>query len=163
MVQSAAEVKRGQRSVSVNSMVGLHEPGAHCHADLGWKCWIARSQAKRRAAPMRQLHAVAMITGRRVRCRRLDVEAVPVAWGMMLRGSGGARGLREALTVCDPDNPVRYFAVRGRVLTVTADGAADHIEKLAQRYLGGSYPWYGGRGQRRLLITIAADKISGGR
>lgn len=67
------------------------------------------------------------------------------------------------MTVCDPENPVRYFAVRGRVLNVTADGAADHIEKLAQRYLGGPYPypWYGGRGQRRLLITIAADKISG--
>ena len=53
------------------------------------------------------------------------------------------------------------YAVRGRVLSVTADGAADHIEKLAQRYLGGPYPWYGGRGQRRLLITIEADKITG--
>jgi len=51
--------------------------------------------------------------------------------------------------------------VRGRVVNVTADGAADHIEKLAQRYLGGPYPWYGGRGQRRLLITIEADKITG--
>jgi hypothetical protein len=68
---------------------------------------------------------------------------------------------RVALTVSDPENPVRYFAVRGRVLRVTADGAADHIEKLAQRYLGGPYPWYGGRDQRRLLITIEAHKISG--
>jgi PPOX class probable F420-dependent enzyme len=68
---------------------------------------------------------------------------------------------RVALTVSDPENPVRYFAVRGRVLSVTADGAADHIEKLAQRYLGGPYPWYGGRDQRRLLITIKAHKISG--
>jgi hypothetical protein len=54
-----------------------------------------------------------------------------------------------ALTVSDPHNPARYFTVRGRVLTVTEDGAADHIEKLAQRYLGGPYPWYGGRDQRR--------------
>lgn len=44
---------------------------------------------------------------------------------------------------------------------MTADGAADHIEKLAQRYLGGPYPWYGGHAQRRLLIAITADKISG--
>ena len=44
---------------------------------------------------------------------------------------------------------------------MTEDGAADHIEKLAQRYLGGPYPWYGGRDQTRLLITIEADKISG--
>jgi len=68
---------------------------------------------------------------------------------------------RVALTVSDPETPHRYFTVRGRVLDVTADGAADHIEKLAQRYLGGPYPWYGGRDQTRLLITIEAHKISG--
>ena len=66
-----------------------------------------------------------------------------------------------AVTVSDPGNPARYFAVRGRVLNVTADGAAAHIEKLAQRYLGGPYPWYGGRDQTRLLMTIEARKISG--
>ncbi len=71
------------------------------------------------------------------------------------------RDPRVALTVSDPENPQRYFAVRGRVLNVTEDGAADHIEKLAQRYLGGPYPWYGGRDQIRLLITIEADKVSG--
>ena len=69
--------------------------------------------------------------------------------------------IRIALTVSDPQNPARYFAVRGRVLNVTADGAADHIEKLAQRYLGGPYPWFGGHDQTRLLITIDAHKISG--
>ena len=71
------------------------------------------------------------------------------------------RDPRVALTVSDPENSFRYFAVRGRVLNVTEDGAADHIEKLAQRYLGGPYPWYGGRDQTRVLITIEADKISG--
>jgi PPOX class probable F420-dependent enzyme len=71
------------------------------------------------------------------------------------------RDPRVAVTVSDPQNPRRYFAIRGRVLNVTADGAADHIEKLAQRYLGGPYPWYGGRDQTRLLITIEAHKISG--
>jgi PPOX class probable F420-dependent enzyme len=71
------------------------------------------------------------------------------------------RDPRVALTVSDPERTVRYFAVRGRVVGVTPDGAADHIEKLAQRYLGGPYPWYGGRDQQRLLITIEASKISG--
>jgi PPOX class probable F420-dependent enzyme len=71
------------------------------------------------------------------------------------------RDPRIALTVSDPENPARYFSVRGRVVNVTADGAAEHIEKLAQRYLGGPYPWYGGRDQQRLLITIEADKIRG--
>ena len=71
------------------------------------------------------------------------------------------RDPRVALTVSDPENPRRYYRVRGRVLNVTADGAADHIEKLAHRYLGGPYPWYGGRDQVRLLMTIEALRVSG--
>jgi PPOX class probable F420-dependent enzyme len=70
------------------------------------------------------------------------------------------RDPRVAVAISDPDKPSRYFQVRGRVLDVTTDGAAEHIEKLAQRYLGGPYPWYGGRDQTRLLITIEAGKIS---
>jgi hypothetical protein len=30
---------------------------------------------------------------------------------------------------------------------------------LAQRYLGGPYPWYGGRDQVRLILTIEAERI----
>ena len=71
------------------------------------------------------------------------------------------RDPRVAVAISDPNEPSRYFQVRGRVLDLTTDGAAEHIEKLAQRYLGGPYPWYGGRDQTRLLITIEADKISG--
>ena len=33
------------------------------------------------------------------------------------------------------------------------------IEKLSQRYLGTPYPWYGGRDQTRLLLTIQANSI----
>jgi PPOX class probable F420-dependent enzyme len=69
------------------------------------------------------------------------------------------RDPRVALTVSDPANPSRYYAVRGRVVDVTADGGAEHIEALARRYLGGPYPWYGGRDQIRLILTIAADRI----
>ena len=71
------------------------------------------------------------------------------------------RDPRVALTVSDAENPSRYYWIRGRVLDVTTVGAVDHIEMLAQRYLGTPYPWYGGRDQVRLLLTIEADKISG--
>jgi PPOX class probable F420-dependent enzyme len=73
------------------------------------------------------------------------------------------RDPRVAVTVADPDNPRRYVAVRGRVVDVTAEGGAEHIEKLAQKYLGGSYPWSrgGGRDQVRLILTISAEKIHG--
>jgi PPOX class probable F420-dependent enzyme len=70
------------------------------------------------------------------------------------------RDPRVAVAISDPNKPSRYFQVRGRVLDVTTEGAAEHIEKLAQRYLGGPYPWYGGRDQTRLLITIEAGQIS---
>jgi PPOX class probable F420-dependent enzyme len=42
------------------------------------------------------------------------------------------RDPRVAVAVSDPDNPRRYFQVRGRVVEVTTEGAADHIEKLSQ-------------------------------
>jgi PPOX class probable F420-dependent enzyme len=70
------------------------------------------------------------------------------------------RDPRVALTVSDPNAPVRYYELRGEVLSITADGAVEHIEKLAQRYLGTAYPWYGGRDQTRLLVTIRAHKIN---
>jgi len=47
------------------------------------------------------------------------------------------------------------------VINVTSEGGADHIEQLAQRYLGTSYPWYGGRDQTRLILTIEPHKIHG--
>ena len=70
------------------------------------------------------------------------------------------RDPRVALNVADPDNPSRYFGVRGRVVTITEDGAREHIEQLAQRYLGGPYPWFGGRDQVRLLVRIEPDRVT---
>ncbi|WUD72662.1 PPOX class F420-dependent oxidoreductase [Streptomyces sp. NBC_00510] len=72
-----------------------------------------------------------------------------------------ARDPRVAVAVSDPDDPSRYFQVRGRVREVTTEGAADHIEKLSHRYTGGPYPWYGGRDQVRVVFVIEAESISG--
>ena len=71
------------------------------------------------------------------------------------------RDPRVAVAVSDPDNPVRYFQVRGRVVDVTTDGGAEHIEELSQKYLGTPYPWFGGRDQVRVVIAIEPEKISG--
>lgn len=70
------------------------------------------------------------------------------------------RDPRVALNVSDPNNPFRYYAIRGRVLDITTDGAVEHIETLAQRYTGAPYAWYGGRDQIRLILTIQAERIS---
>ena len=70
------------------------------------------------------------------------------------------RDPRVAVNVCDVSRPSRYYAIRGRVVNITAEGGAEHIEALARRYLGAPYPWYGGRDQVRVILTIRADKIA---
>lgn len=71
------------------------------------------------------------------------------------------RDPRVAVVISDPAKPSRYFQVRGRVVDVTTEGAADHIETLAQKYLGKPYPWFGGRDQVRVIIVIKPGKVSG--
>ncbi|MFB9838563.1 PPOX class F420-dependent oxidoreductase [Actinoallomurus acaciae] len=71
------------------------------------------------------------------------------------------RDPRVAVAVADPDRPSRYFQIRGRVLKITTEGATDHIEKLAQRYLGTPYPWYGGRDQVRVIFVIEPEALTG--
>ena len=70
-----------------------------------------------------------------------------------------ARDPRVSLAISDPTNVTRYTEVRGRVLSTTNEGGVEHIDKLAQRYLGKPYPWYGGRDQVRVIMTIEALKI----
>ena len=71
-----------------------------------------------------------------------------------------ARDPRVALNIADPDNVTSYVSVRGRVVDTTTEGGVEHIESLAQRYLGRSYPWYGGRDQVRVIVRIAAEHVS---
>ena len=69
------------------------------------------------------------------------------------------RDPRVAVTVADPDDVTNYFSVRGRVVDISPKGGAEHIEELAQRYVGGPYPWFGGRDQVRVILTIEVEKI----
>jgi len=71
------------------------------------------------------------------------------------------RDPRVALTVTDPDRPRSYFQVRGRVLEVRTEGAVEHIDELSLRYLGGPYPWFGGRDQVRVVFVIEPERITG--
>jgi PPOX class probable F420-dependent enzyme len=52
------------------------------------------------------------------------------------------RDSRVALSIMDPDNPYRYLEVRGRVTERTLDGADQHIDAMAKKYLGkDKYPF----------------------
>jgi hypothetical protein len=49
---------------------------------------------------------------------------------------------KVALSATDPDNPYRALMIQGKVVKITEDGAADHIDKMAKKYLGkDKYPW----------------------
>ena len=71
------------------------------------------------------------------------------------------RDPRVALAVQDPENPFRHIQVRGEVISMTTEGGVESIEALSQKYTGQPYPWYGGRDQKRIILTIKANSVSG--
>lgn len=63
-------------------------------------------------------------------------------------------GTRVAIAIMDPENPYRYIQVRGRVASVTENGANAHIDSLAKKYLGkDKYP-FSQPGEVRVLYEI---------
>ena len=70
------------------------------------------------------------------------------------------RDPRVALAIVDPDNPYRYLEIRGTVIEITEDGAAEHIHKMAKKYLGqDKYP-FRKPGEVRVLYKVAPEKFS---
>jgi PPOX class probable F420-dependent enzyme len=70
------------------------------------------------------------------------------------------RDPRVSLAIMDPDNPYRYVEVRGRVAEITENGADQHIDKMAKKYLGqDKYP-FRQSGEVRVLFKIAPEKFS---
>ena len=67
---------------------------------------------------------------------------------------------RVAVTLIDPENPYRYLEVRGRVDEITTDGAEQHIDKMAKKYLGADKYPFAKPGEQRVLFKITPDKFS---
>jgi PPOX class probable F420-dependent enzyme len=81
------------------------------------------------------------------------------------KGRVKARNLKKgapvALAIIDPDNPYRYLQIRGRVGRVSEEGAAQHIDLLAKKYLGrDKYP-YGQPGEVRIMCEVEPMSTSG--
>jgi PPOX class probable F420-dependent enzyme len=80
------------------------------------------------------------------------------------QGRAKARNLerspRVAICVIDPDNPFNVVAVHGTVIEVTTNGADEHIDALAKKYMGvDTYPMRT-EGEVRLKIKIRTDRIT---
>ena len=67
------------------------------------------------------------------------------------------RDARVAIALADPDNPYRYLEVRGRVMEITEQGASEHIDRMAKKYLGlDKYP-YRQPGEVRVIYKIQPE------
>ncbi|HYV04206.1 MAG TPA: PPOX class F420-dependent oxidoreductase [Blastocatellia bacterium] len=65
-----------------------------------------------------------------------------------------------SLSIMDPDNPYRYLEIRGRVAEITEDGADQHIDKMAKKYIGqDKYPWKK-PGEVRVIYRIEPQHTS---
>ena len=70
------------------------------------------------------------------------------------------RDPRVAISVTKAGSPYTYAQVRGRVVEVTREGAEEHIDRLAKKYLGrDKYPWRQ-PGERRIILKIEPEHVS---
>lgn len=61
---------------------------------------------------------------------------------------------KVALTVIDNKNPYNRVCIEGEVIEITNEGADEHIDKLAKKYLNvDRYPWRNPK-ERRVIIKI---------
>jgi PPOX class probable F420-dependent enzyme len=70
------------------------------------------------------------------------------------------RNKKVALAITNPDDPYRYMEIRGEVDEITEPGADDHIDQLAQKYLGKEKYPFRRPGEVRVLYKIRPERVS---
>ncbi|QLG26205.1 PPOX class F420-dependent oxidoreductase [Halorarum halophilum] len=70
------------------------------------------------------------------------------------------RDPRVGISVVDPDDPYRFVSVRGEA-ELTEEGAVDHINALARKYMGvDEYPNLDEESGARVIVRIPADHVA---
>jgi PPOX class probable F420-dependent enzyme len=70
------------------------------------------------------------------------------------------RDPRVAIDVIRQGSEYAFAQVRGRVVEITGEGAEEHIDRLAKKYLGQDrYPWRQ-PGEQRVIFKIAPEHVS---
>jgi len=68
------------------------------------------------------------------------------------------RDARVSVCVFNMENPYQQAMITGHVTEMTKEGADDHINQMAKKYMGvDEYP-FGQPGEERLIVKIAVDK-----
>jgi PPOX class probable F420-dependent enzyme len=65
-----------------------------------------------------------------------------------------ARDPRVAISMIQEKSPYRHLFIRGMVIEQTKQGAFDHINRLARKYLGKDYPW---NDKNRIIVRIKPE------
>jgi PPOX class probable F420-dependent enzyme len=69
------------------------------------------------------------------------------------------RDPRVSVEVADQENPYSMLSVQGTVVDITSEGADEHIDAMAKKYLGkDSYP-FRQPGEERLIMRIQPVKV----
>jgi PPOX class probable F420-dependent enzyme len=76
-----------------------------------------------------------------------------------LKQENVARDPRVAISVANHNNPYEMVTIRGRVTEQTTEGANEHINKLAKKYLNlDKYPFMSPE-EKRVILKIKPEKI----
>jgi len=67
-----------------------------------------------------------------------------------------SRDPRVAVSMTQEKNPYRHLFIRGKVIEQTQQGALDHINRLARKYLGKDYPW---NDRNRIILKIEPKSV----
>jgi PPOX class probable F420-dependent enzyme len=67
------------------------------------------------------------------------------------------RDPRVTLTVPNLENPYEYLEVRGRLAERTHEGADEHIDALAKKYLGAEEYPYRQPGEQRVIVRVEPE------
>jgi len=65
-----------------------------------------------------------------------------------------SRDPRVAISLMQMKNPYRHLLIKGRVIEQTQQGALNHIDRLARKYLGKNYPW---KDRNRIVLRIKPE------
>lgn len=69
------------------------------------------------------------------------------------------RDPRVALCVVDRNNPYSYLQIRGRVVEMTHEGAWEHINRLAQKYMGPGARYPGSQQETRVIVKVLPEHV----
>jgi PPOX class probable F420-dependent enzyme len=70
-----------------------------------------------------------------------------------------SRDPHVSLSIVDHNNPYDMVTIRGKVIEQTSEGADEHIDKLAKRYLGvDKYPFRSST-EKRIILKVAPENV----